>query len=945
MVPGNHDCDFDKERDLRRRLLETDDLATWQEIRDTSLVEELTSVQQEYFNLMQRLSPKRESKHPFDNIAWTFELSLSRYTVLFRGYNTAWMSRIRERQGQLSFPLVAIPPDDKDGDLIISLLHHPYNWLEASQARMFRHRIEDTSDIILTGHEHEAEVRTHSNQERQLTHYVEQDVLQDHSSSRSGFNVVLIDLDSQSWRVITFSWKPAEELFAPSFEGSWNALGRTKRARRNFVNTEDFAAALSDLGANFTHPRVRKLSLKDLFVYPDVDVGLPAKQNTVTEFISGEKLLEFVLREKRCIFLGPTRVGKTALAKILYGAIQDSGKIPLFLRGSSIRPQDTKDLTGLINQAVVAQYGSDQAERFLQLPTEAKAIVLDDLHQAPLNANARAALLRGLRGMFEVLVLFVDHEITLDTTLSGENLEMLIEEFRFCRIREFGHLRRELLIKKWCALGDPVSEEDERAYQIADIEKNINTLLGKRLLPSFPVFVFTLLQILESGRSPKTIAGSYGYVYETLIAMALARAGGSETIDTKFAYLGCIAYRMFSTKQYRLSVDAIEEVAEEYFKRYRVKISQDKMSRELHDSYILSTDDSGVSFKYSYLYYFFVAKYFQENITAADEKEILALRLELGDLARNLFNDDAANILIFYVYLTKDPTLIREVIEQAKLIFGEEPLCYFQSDVAFINGPDAELKVVYSEDEKASAREKHLRALDRADELEKGNSEGRDVSAAAKQGVVGNVNAAVRTIQVIGQILRNFPGSLRGEVKLNMAAETYRLGLRTLHVVLRDIALAFERARADLSKSTSGPFAQIPEEERERRINRMGFFLTLMCGYGTVKIVSEAVGSAQLKETYREIIESDDQIGFRFIDLAVRLDHLRPFPEDQLFDAFKKVTGNPFGQVLVRMLALQFMYLYPTKPSLIQKICSRLGLDMKGHNTKYLDPNLKLTHR
>ncbi len=701
---------------------------------------------------------------------------------------------------------------------------------------------------------------------------------------------------------------------------------------------------MCDPGANFTHPRARKLSLKDLFVYPDLDVGRPAK-NEVTEVISGSKLVEFVLKEQRCVFVGPARVGKTALAKSLYGAIQEAGKIPLFLQGTRVKAHDSKDPTALIRQAVAEQYGPDQAERFIQLPPDAKAILVDDLHRSRLNADARAAFLRELRSTFTSVILFVDHEFALDAVLSGANFELFAEEFRVCKIREFGHLKRAQLIQKWCALGDPVSEEDERAYQIVDIEKTMNTLLGRRLLPSYPLFVLTLLQILESGRSPKTIAGSYGYVYETLIAMALAQAGGAETVDTKFTYLGCIAYRMFKTKQYRLSPDVVEEVADEYFERYRVKIPQDRMSRELHDSEILFTDSDATSFRYSYLYYFFVAKYFQENVMAAEEQEVIRLRLELSELTRSLFNDDAANILMFYVYLTKDPALIREVVEQAKRIFSTEPLCDFQTDVAFVNRPGAELELTYSEEVKASAREKHLQALDKADDLQRKKNEERGTSESKEHGVIGEINAAARTIQVIGQILRNFPGSLRAEVKLGMATETYRLGLRMLHVVLRDVGSNLESARAQINKATSGPLAGLSVEERERRINRLSLFIALLCGYGTIKSVSDSVGSTQLKETYREIVESDDQIGFTLIDLAVRLDHLRPFPEQQVFEAYRRMKGNSFGQVLIKTLALQFLYLYPSKPSLIQKVCSRLGLDMKGNATKFLDPKLKLTNR
>jgi hypothetical protein len=252
--------------------------------------------------------------------------------------------------------------------------------------------------------------------------------------------------------------------------------------------------------------------------------------------------------------------------------------------------------------------------------------------------------------------------------------------------------------------------------------------------------------------------------------------------------------------------------------------------------------------------------------------------------------------------------------------------------------------VIYSEETRASARDKHLLALDKAEDLQQKKNE-EAVSEADKHGIVGQINAALRTIQVIGQILRNFPGSLRAEVKLGMATETYKLGLRTLHVVLREIGSKLENAKAQILEAPSGALAGLSGEERERRMNRLGFFLALLCGYGSIKSVTDAVGSAQLKETYREIVESDAQIGFTLIDLAVRLDHLRPFPEDQLFDAYKRIRGNLFGEALVRMLALQFMYLYPSKPSLIQRVCSRLGIDMKANATRFLDPKLKLTTR
>jgi hypothetical protein len=136
MVPGNHDCDFEEEHDLRKSFLDNIGSSS-QQIRDTSIVEELTSIQRSYFDFMQNVSPATQAKYPFSQIAWAFELSFNNSVITCHGYNTAWMSLKKERQGQLAFPLDAIPAADKDCALVISLFHHPYNWQEASVARLF----------------------------------------------------------------------------------------------------------------------------------------------------------------------------------------------------------------------------------------------------------------------------------------------------------------------------------------------------------------------------------------------------------------------------------------------------------------------------------------------------------------------------------------------------------------------------------------------------------------------------------------------------------------------------------------------------------------------------------------------------------------------------------------------------------------------------------------
>ena len=71
-------------------------------------------------------------------------------------------------------------------------------------------------------------------------------------------------------------------------------------------------------------------------------------------------------------------------------------------------------------------------------------------------------------------------------------------------------------------------------------------LLGKNVLPHYPVTIITLLQLLEAGEAANTANGSYGYLYEVLIKTALAAGpSGAKDVDLQLTYMSGIAYSMF----------------------------------------------------------------------------------------------------------------------------------------------------------------------------------------------------------------------------------------------------------------------------------------------------------------------------------------------------------------------------------------------------------------
>src|SRR6202020_2876488 len=105
--------------------------------------------------------------------------------------NTAWLSRKHELQSKLFLPIDAIEASPVEADVCVSVFHHPYNWLDANNYRLLKDAVEQTSDIVFTGHEHVpggGEVIRFSGEHLR---YVEAPALNGESDMDSGFSVLV----------------------------------------------------------------------------------------------------------------------------------------------------------------------------------------------------------------------------------------------------------------------------------------------------------------------------------------------------------------------------------------------------------------------------------------------------------------------------------------------------------------------------------------------------------------------------------------------------------------------------------------------------------------------------------------------------------------------------------------------------------------------------------
>jgi hypothetical protein len=193
------------------------------------------------------------------------------------------------------------------------------------------------------------------------------------------------------------------------------------------------------------------------------------------------------------------------------------------------------------------------------------------------------------------------------------------------------------------------------------------------------------------------------------------------------------------------------------------------------------------------------------------------------------------------------------------------------------------------------------------------------------------INVAFKTIQILGQILKNFPGSLKGPTKLEIAQECYFLGLRTMRALLNII----EQNRDDIiahvvQNVLAGETGD--DEAKDRKAKRIITGLIELISVSIIKKISVSVGSESLSQTYEELLGKHNTLAVQLIDLSVKLDHFRSFPNDEFVALSEANQNSLFPTLILRSLALNHFYRFPVQREMKQRVCGKLGIEIKTVN-------------
>ena len=924
IVPGNHDNYYEDEDVIRDSLIATVyEKIKKSEIISDKLIEEIIKPQKYFKEFSEDLLSKCMDKQIYNSLLQkTYHFELENTTVIFNLFNTSWISKLGNDAGKLLFPTEKIVfNDDLKENFKISLMHHNFNWFDPNNSRNFKEKLEVNSDLILTGHEHtrglEKRIQINDTNLYEVEHF-EGGVLQDTSNeSNSEFSLIELDFENKIKNLKTFNWEKQEGIYLPS-EKIVSELFEAKKKNKYRIK-ESFKKEIEDPGLNLRHPRKEKITLQDIFIEPDLTLKNLEGEKIQDKFLKFSDLhcKQDILSERVNFILGEEKSGKTSLLKMLFLKFLEKRKYTLLVDGNDIK---SKDFKKIIEETYEKQFGNLKCfSHFDQEDKYDKILLVDDFHKV--KKRQQELFLEKASKYFGCCFFSINSFFELEYLFKTEINYNRIE------VNDFDEEKRYLLVNKWERLENE-SLETEIVNKIHKTKNTLDISIVNNITPSRPMFLITSLLTFETNNTLKLEESSRGYYYEFLIIQSISKITiENDEIVGFFAFLSNLAYYYYENKSLQLREVAkfhrkyIEE--NDISPAFRGLYDFNRLMDSLIEINLMSMKSTEYKFKYNYIYYYFVSKYFSDNLTMENIKNIVT------EICEKMYLESNANIILFLTHHSKDPFVIEEVLGRANDLFKDEEPIQFEEDINHLNKLISSLPQFQIKEEE-NYHENRIEEYKNNNKTPENSYEKEDIE---DRNLGNEFNLAFKTVEIIGNILKNHHSSLNGKRKKEILKVAFELGFRTnkflFNIFGEDIEFQLER----LTKNNLNSSDYKGKPELLEYAKNVTFYFTNMISFFILLNMGRSLGDKKLSVTYEKIEENDMKSNATsLLNLIMKLEYSSSFPVDEVSKIYKKLKNNNFSCHLLKSIVIRQMRLFPIKREEKQAICSLLDVNIKKEN-------------
>jgi hypothetical protein len=927
-TPGNHDNDLSGMQSTRNAVIE--------KIRErkTFDIDEVTtccSVQKNFFEFSSKYGFIDVDYH--DQLVYAGTYSLDDINLYLVCINTSWLSQKEEKPASVQLPFkdminnISIP----DRRIVVALLHHPLNWLDATDVKIDESRffISNNFNVLLTGHEHVQSASDNYNYDTNKNTLLLSSPKG--NGLKSGCNILILDSDQMKMELTMLKLQ----------DGIYKEIAKVPlpiRLRSQFNLTSSFDAYLDDLGIQLSHPGKDDLSLYDIFIEPDLKVINSAKLNP--EFIPLSSTIDS-LTENKVFYIGRDQSGKTTIFKKLIRGYYGKSVYPVLIRGGDIA---NTNIDKHVRAALGKQYSDLNWDAYMQLDKSKRVVFIDDLDHSDISTASKIKIFNRLKDIFSII-----HSSIRDTELYSsisQKSEFYWNDSDLFEILPFGHMKKDELIKKWVELSSEETIEDELLIrQVDGLYKKIQDITLTKI-PSYPFFLLMILQGITTSSPSDYKFTAYGDCYFALIVFSIHKYIGPTKSEAYLNFLSCLSYDFFVNRRSSITDDQLKQFYRTYSQDYNVPDEMTQMLNNLLQAKLLHrTHDDLIRFNHPYVLHFCIARYLARNY----QQEIV--KSQISDVCQKIHVFRNANIVIFLTHFLEDDAFWDDLQLNVACLFDKyhpESLCKENTD--FLSDLFSDIRDLIIE-QKQDILENRRKLLKQTDEMTNGMiDDDKDIDHTETEeqyvdySVLNDAQKLIRYLEIIGQILKNRSGSLkRGKIK-DFLIESINSSLRLISFLihnqkeLMNTTVTYIRDRIkeeidtfnnDAKKNGDPKVILIDDVEIEAQVKRFLLGMSFASINSLLFKTAISLGSYDLLPQLDEISQENPYPSYRLIDVMVCMEYKHCLNVDELIAIKKKHKDNQYVYNVLRHLVYRFLYMHEVDYRNQQKIAEAFDIKIK----------------
>lgn len=928
-VPGNHDCNFSEDNSVRNILI---DSLNSSEITN-AVIESINSVQCTYEEFIDNYGLKTT------DLISTKSISSNNEDFLFIMINSAWMSKYHEEKGRIIIPESSLPKiDTRNYRAIFSVLHHPIGWFDNYKRRPFIEFIRNTTDILFVGHEHEQDQYTQTGSNWGLTEFHAKE-LQNSYSIDSQFSVINFDDLFQTYDWFEYAWNKDKYIRKNKRTNSF--IKNPLTYKNSYYPNDKMLEFVNDIGININHFNSENIYLSDLFVWPEL---LKRRfDGEVNEVKIKENIFEEIISNKISIVVGESLSGKTSLSKRIFVKCIENGLCCLYSNDKDFTTCNESKLNDVIENIFINNFNKNLLDDFLQLEKSKKTIIIDGFDDIKYVGAKKNRILQFILERFDTVILTVSSDFELPQLLSSECIANQTN-VPIYEILPLGNRKRMELVQKWYSIGkslDTKTIEQRVEKSIIDIDTILGN--GAGFMPANPVFILNILQNDDSFSTSSFNGSQYCFLYETLIKKSLSaisdnyKESGAYNIDT--VVLSKVAFEMLINKTKTFNKAFIERISITLSEKLYIDINSEQVVDRMIKAKILYKEIEQVDeyrFRYPYMFYYFCGRHIAYNLVDPEVQK------QIEYMNSKLYIESYGNIIIFVCHFSNNIEIIESILLNAYSTLENYEPFKFENNNSFVNDMETVIETLLPNEigdnsDVKENNEKRLANLDaagindgKAMELDSSNIDEEPFSEKEKDLI--ELSAAFKTLDVLGQILRNYPGDIDGTVKVDIIKEIHDLGMRSVQATISAMELIQDDFVNMIIEKAKKENKTLQKEKLVIDTKKLFTFLLSGLVRCMINKIALSINSKYLLKAAQDTFDKNNSISENLVLQDLKFNCLKEPNLSEIFSLYERLNNdnNIFGICVLKSIVANYLTYNECDFRLRNRLCSKFELNSKS---------------